>query len=164
MKTMVGGFKAVMVAVLLAGPAYAQEFYVYPNEGQSNDQMEKDKYECYQWARAQSGFDPMALPTTSTPPPEQKEPTARAAKGAFGGAFGGAIIGGIADDDPGKGAAIGAVGGGLIGGMRRQSQKKQHQQKQQQWEQQEVAGYQQKRNSYNRAYTACLEGRDYTVK
>ena len=164
MKTMVGGFTAVMVAVLLTGPAHAQEFFVYPNEGQSNDQMEKDKYECYQWAKAQSGFDPMAPPTTSTPPPEQKVPTAHAAKGAFGGAFGGAIIGGIADDDPGKGAAIGAVGGGLIGGMRRQSQKKQHQQKQQQWEQQEVAGYQQKRNSYNRAYTACLEGLDYTVK
>jgi len=31
---------------------------VFPNKGQSDDQLEKDKYACYEWAKKQSGFDP----------------------------------------------------------------------------------------------------------
>jgi len=32
---------------------------IYPAKGQSQQQMEKDKYECYTWAKGQTGFDPM---------------------------------------------------------------------------------------------------------
>ena len=159
------GFIALCGALALpAAKGMSQEFYVYPGEGQSQEQLEKDKYECYGWAKKQSGYDPMAAPTASTPPPEQKASTARPARGALGGAVGGAIVGGIADDEPGKGAAIGAVGGGLVGGMRRRGQVQKQQRARQQWEQQEASRYQQSRNSYNRAYSACLEGRGYTVK
>jgi hypothetical protein len=35
---------------------------------------------------------------------------------------------------------------------------------QRQREQEQVAQYQQSRNNYNRAYSACLEGRGYTVR
>jgi len=34
----------------------------------------------------------------------------------------------------------------------------------QQWEQKEVNNYTAQRNSYNRAYGACLDGRGYSVK
>jgi len=34
---------------------------VYPAQGQSNEQMEKDKFECYGLAKNQSGFDPMQM-------------------------------------------------------------------------------------------------------
>jgi len=32
------------------------------------------------------------------------------------------------------------------------------------WEQKEASAYAQNRNEYNRAFSACLEGRGYTVK
>ena len=48
--------------------------------------------------------------------------------------------------------------------MRRSDQKRQEDAAQKQWEQDQVANYQRSRNSYNRAYGACLEGRGYTVR
>ncbi|WP_281559819.1 DUF6515 family protein [Thalassomonas sp. RHCl1] len=32
---------------------------IYPNNGQSNKQRKQDKFECYQWAVTESGFDPL---------------------------------------------------------------------------------------------------------
>ncbi len=40
-----------------AAPAQ-QDLIVYPKNGQSADQQAADKYECYSWARGQTGFDP----------------------------------------------------------------------------------------------------------
>ena len=105
----------------------AQEFYVYPAAGQSQEQTEKDKYECYSWAKNETGFDPMKLPTASEPPPTQQPKKGGAGRGLLGGAAAGAVIGEIASDDAGKGAAIGAIAGGLFGGMRRNEQVKQEQ-------------------------------------
>ena len=56
---------------IVAGTSWAQEVIVYPAKGQSAEQTEKDKFECYQWAKGQTGFDPMAPPTASTPPPRK---------------------------------------------------------------------------------------------
>jgi hypothetical protein len=152
----------------LAMPVWSQDLIVYPAKGQSQDQMEKDKFECYSWAKGQTGFDPMQMPTASSPPPSQKKSSVggSALKGGVAGGAGGAIIGGIADGKDGakKGAAIGALSGGAIGGIRSSSQNKQAEQKQKQWEQEQANQYMQKRNAYNRAYSACLEGKGYTVK
>ena len=146
----------IAAATFSAGMAQAADPYVYPARGQSQDQTEKDKYSCYQWAKGQTGFDPMQQPTASAPPPQQKGGVVRgAAGGAALGAIGGAIAG-----DAGKGAAIGAATGGVIGGVRRNRSN----QEQQQYAQQQAAGYDQKRNEYNRAWGACLEGKGYTVK
>jgi len=149
--------------LLAALPAAAQEPIVYPAKGQSNDQMERDKYECYQWAKGQTGFDPMAPPTATQPPPQTDAPTASAGKGLVGGAVAGSLIGGIADGNWGQGAAIGAAAGGLFGAHRKNSQKKQAAQQQDSWEQQQAQIYAQRRHEYNRGYAACLTGRDYTV-
>ena len=35
-----------------------QELIVYPKQGQSEDQMKQDVYECYLWAVDETGFDP----------------------------------------------------------------------------------------------------------
>ncbi len=76
----------------------------------------------------------------------------------------GAAIGAIAGD-AGKGAAIGAVSGGLLGGARGNTVKrKTTSRNQEQWEQEQVNNYARNRTEYNRAYSACLEGRGYTVK
>ena len=40
---------------LAAGSARAQEMFIYPNEGQTNQQMEKDKFDCYGWAKSSTG-------------------------------------------------------------------------------------------------------------
>jgi outer membrane lipoprotein SlyB len=153
---------------LLAGFAAAQDLVVYPAEGQSSEQMEKDKFECYGWAKEQSGFDPMQMPTaTSAPPPKgDKSVGGSAVRGGVGGGVGGAIIGGIAGGKSGakKGAAIGGLSGGALGAMRSSSQNRQADAKREQWEREETNRYLQQRNLYNRNYAACLEGRGYTVK
>lgn len=155
---------AFVAGILLAvGVALAEEVIVYPAKGQSQEQTEKDKFDCYQWAKGQTGFDPMAPPTASTPPPQTKEPTASAGKGLLGGAALGALIGGIADGNWGHGAAYGAAAGGLFGGYKKSQQEKANTQEEQQWQQQQAQQYQQQRNTYNRAYAVCLEGRGYTV-
>jgi hypothetical protein len=39
-------------------PATQADLIIYPKNGQSKDQQAADQYECYNWARGQSGFDP----------------------------------------------------------------------------------------------------------
>lgn len=148
---------------LLTGVVNAQELMIYPAKGQSAKQQEQDKFECYGFAKKQSGFDPMAPPLTSSAPPPKEAPKGGAGHGAVRGGLGGALIGAIAGDTK-KGAAIGAVGGGLLGGMRSHDQKQRESYNRQQWEQRETQQYANNRNNYNRAYAACLEGRGYTVR
>lgn len=146
-----------------AGYALADEFVIFPAKGQSNEQMEQDKFACYQWAKEQSGFDPMAPPTATAPPPAAEEPQGGLVKGAARGALVGVAVGAIAGD-AGKGAAIGAASGGLIGGMRKSDQEAKQEQAQKNWETEQARQYAGNRDKYNRAYTACLEGKGYTVK
>jgi hypothetical protein len=34
------------------------ELFIYPKQGQSEEQQARDRYECHSWARSQTGFDP----------------------------------------------------------------------------------------------------------
>lgn len=147
---------AMAAAFISSGPACAQEPVAFPAKGQSNERMEQDKFACYQWAKGQTGFDPMQTPTATAPPPQQK---GGAVRGAAGGAAAGAAIGAIAGN-AGKGAAIGAASGGLIGGVRR----RQSENEQQQYAQEQTAAYENRRAGYNRAWGACMEGKGYTVR
>jgi len=148
-----------LLTVLVAGQAMAQELYIYPANGQSAEQQDKDKFECYNWAKNDTGFDPMAVPTTSSAPPSGQKKSGGAVRGALGGAVLGGVLG-----DSGKSAKRGAVAGGLIGGVRQSSKNTRTEQKRSDWERQESANYANNRNNYNRAYSACLEGRGYTVR
>ena len=154
------------LTVIIVGPVLAQEQIIYPSKGQDAQQMEKDKFECYSWAKGQTGFDPMEVPKATAPPPQQQSGgsvAGGAVKGGLGGAALGAAVGAIAGN-AGKGAAIGATSGGLLGGARRHSQGSGDRQRQEQWEQEQVANYQRNRDAYNRANRACLEGRGYSVQ
>jgi len=142
-------------AIFLSGPTLADPI-IYPAQGQTNQQIEQDKYECYSWAKSNTGFDPM---NASAPTVTQANSGGGAVGGAAKGAAKGAVIGAIAGD-AGKGAAIGAASGGLVGGMRRRGAQQQQAQAQQQVQQQSNAA----RSEYDRAYSACLNGRGYTVK
>ena len=142
---------------IAAGQASGQDLMVFPAKGQSQQQIERDKFDCYSWAKQQAGFDPM-----QTPPPAQPNPLPPAPGPAAGGAAIGGITGGWSG--AGKGAAIGAVTGGVFGGLRSQARSYQSAQSQQQLAAQQSAQYRQRRDAYNRANAACLEGKGYSFK
>lgn len=148
---------AVTAAIGFAAEGFSQGPIIYPKKGQSQDQLKKDRFECYEWAKGQTGFDPMAASGAAAPPPQgtRATPLRGAAGGAALGAIGGAIGG-----NAGKGAAIGAGTGALVGGVRRRRQENM----QQQAAQDQSAAQANRMNQYNRAFGACMEGRGYTVK
>jgi hypothetical protein len=53
-----------------AGSLVVGGLYMYPQHGQSQKQQEVDRYECYSWARGQTGYDPSA-PTSGLSPSQQ---------------------------------------------------------------------------------------------
>jgi hypothetical protein len=136
---------STLVFLATGSVAFGGDLFFYPSKGQSTDQQEKDEFECYKWAKNQSGVDPSA-PAAG---PDRGERAAGTVGGAAKGAAAGAVIGAIAGD-AGKGAAIGAAGGGVMG--RRGAKQR---------EQAEAAG---ERSAYNRAVAACMESRGYAVK
>jgi|SRR5579863_4217868 len=50
-----------------APPSQNGDVYVYPKNGQPEDQQANDKYECHKWAQGESGFDPTQV-NGGTPP------------------------------------------------------------------------------------------------
>jgi len=133
--------------------------YVYPAKGQSQKQQKKDEYECYVWAIEQSGIDPLNTPKTQAAP-VQSGPDGSAIKGAAKGAAAGAAIGAIAGD-AGKGAAIGAAAGGM-GGIRKGRQAQGQQQQQAQAD--AAAKDKAMKESFQKAFSVCIEGKGYTIK
>jgi outer membrane lipoprotein SlyB len=162
MKQMAATFISILIIFFFIGVTLAQDPIVFPAKGQSQDQMEKDKFSCYQWARDETGFDPMQTSTASTPPPQQQAGRGGALKGAAVGAGAGALI--KKSGSRSKGAGTGALVGGVLGGARQSQQNRQDQQARQQWEQQQANEYAHKRNAYNRAFSACMESKGYTMK
>ena len=146
---------ALALCVTLSSAAVAQQLYIYPTRGQSPEQQQQDRLQCSAWATDQTGFNPTVPP----PPPQYSSPPP---PGLFGGALGGAglgAIGGAIAGNAGKGAAIGALVGGLFGGIRRNRWA----QEQEYNSDQATAAYYNARAAYQRAETACLTGRGYSV-
>lgn len=147
----------IFAALLLAGATATSSAapFVYPAQGQSQEQQNRDEGECLAWARGQTGYDPMQAPA---PVYQENE---RQRGGVLGGAALGAGIGAIADggDGAGKGAAIGA----LLGGMRQRSQNVQASRDNDARRAQQQAYESQRRGEFERAYGVCLQGRGYSV-
>jgi len=155
----------IIFSAFFTNLSFGQDLIIFPAKGQTPEQMEKDKYDCYTWAKQETGFDPMqAQPAAQTPSAQPQGPQGERIKGAARGAAVGAVVGEIANDDAGKGAAAGAAGGAMVGGMKTRRSRRQQAQTQQQQVQQQNAATDQKLTTYNRAYSACLEGKGYTVK
>ncbi len=45
-------------ALATATDSATGKMFIYPNDGQSDEQRDRDRYECYQWAVQQTGYDP----------------------------------------------------------------------------------------------------------
>ena len=137
--------------------------YIYPNQGQSPQQEQSDKGQCYSWAVQQTGFDPANPQVGMAPPPGMQAPQGGMFRGAAGGAAMGAI-GGAIGGDAGEGAAIGAGVGALFGGLRRARERREEEQMQQSYAMQQQSAMSQGRSNYERAFGACMAGRGYTVR
>ena len=177
----------LIISVGITNTATAQQMgggvFAYPDAEQSKQQLDKDTFECHNWAATQSGFEPNRVPDprnqTYTVAQVQGQSSGfgsgeigkggaigDGARGAALGAIGGAIAG-----NAGKGAAIGAASGALFGGMRRAQRKKEEkrfkQQQQAAAQQQQAADiqrYDQAADGFRRAYGACMSSRDYLVQ
>lgn len=141
--------------------------FVYPGTGQDATRQAADENECYAWARQQTGIDPTAAPT---PVAAAEAPKGGAVKGAARGAARGAAVGAVSDErhvgdegslDAGEGAAAGAAAGAVRG---RRAQKKAGKQAEAQAKQATQAQDTQTKDTFKKAWGACLEGRGYSVK
>src|SRR5215475_3984614 len=80
--------------------AQSQQMYIYPTKGQSQEQQDKDRYECHAWAVQQTGFDPSKA-SPGNPNLYDPQPSSPSGRPVLRGA--------------GRGAAMGAVGGAIAG-------------------------------------------------
>jgi hypothetical protein len=142
--------------------------YAYPQQGQSPQQLDRDKYECSSWATQQSGFNPSA---PNVPPHERIQVVGGPPPGS--GVAVGAVTGGIlgaAVSNPrnaGAGLLLGALLGGAIGAGAEASADAQAQaaadSNANAHMQAQAAQIERKASDYRRALGACLEGRGYSV-
>lgn len=167
----------VLLVLLAAGAVQAQSAaaggrgptgqLVYPARHQAPAQIDRDRFECHEWARQQSGFDPTQPAPVAVPAGASASsgtPAPASPGGLLQGAAGGAAVAELADRDAGKGAAVGALGASLRQQVRqRQSQGQQQQAAAQQAAHQQAARAQ-ARGAYERGFAACMEGRGYVVK
>jgi hypothetical protein len=138
------------------GPSAALGLYVFPAKGQTPDQQKQDEQGCYTWAQEQSGIDPAGV--KANPDSAKKAAGAKAdsattgagVRGAARGAAGGAIVGGIVGD---AGEASG-----------RRAKKQAKKQAEAQAEQQAHAQAAGTMDNFKKAYSACIEGKGYTIK
>jgi len=134
---------------------------VYPAQGQSPEQLERDRYDCHVWAVQQTGFDP----SRSGVPPGQRvvvEPATPPGAGTAVGAIAGAILGAalVGPRDAGFGAVFGGITGAAIGSQSDANAQARANYEQARLDQNAAQGAAAASN-YRRAISACLDARGY---
>jgi hypothetical protein len=135
---------------------------VYPANGQTPEQLERDRYDCHVWAVQQSGFDP-----SRSGPPGQRvvvEPATPPGAGTAVGAIAGAILGAAiaGPRDAGAGLILGGITGAAVGSVsdaNAQAQANYEQARIDRGAANSAAGA----SNYRRAISACLDARGYTT-
>ena len=172
------------VVVMTAVPALAQDsgaqkslsstmnVYVFPEKGQDASAQSQDEAACYGWAVDQTGTDPFDLMKQAQQQQAQTDAAKQQAqhagdgaggRGAVGGAAAGALIGSL-DGNAGRGAAWGAAIGGISGRRRGAAAEAQATQQVEQQGQQAQAATAQQIENFKKAFSVCLEAKDYMVK
>lgn len=150
-------------------PPVQTDIYAYPTNGQTAEQQDRDRYDCFQWAIQQTGFDPSS---PSVPPHERIQvvggpPAVPPGAGVAAGAVTGALLGAIVSRprDAGAGALVGAVLGGVLGGAAESAQNQQAAQANTRViDRQQSVQLERKAGDFRRAAGACLEARGYSVR
>jgi hypothetical protein len=162
---------AIMLAACVTPPPRAvrvatpppQRLIVYPAQGQSPEQTDRDRYECHTWAVQQTGVDP-SRSDASAYERVVVQPATPPGSNAVGVAIAGAIIGTIIGGprNAGAGLILGGATGAVIGSAADANAQVQANQTQAQINQAAAEG-RARADSYRRAIGACLTGRGYTV-
>ncbi|HEX5127609.1 MAG TPA: hypothetical protein VFW00_12765 [Rhodocyclaceae bacterium] len=152
----------------VAPPPVTTEVYAYPKQGQSLDQQKRDRFECYNWAVKQTGFEPSKLPPDGTVRTVRVEPAVSPNHDATVLGVTGALIG-AAVSRPSN-ALAGAAIGGVVGAAAGSASDADREATAQRIEDAENANQnargarlEERAAEYRRAMGACLEGRGYTV-
>jgi hypothetical protein len=163
-------------------PSQSIDLFAFPRNGQSADQQLKDEADCYGAAKQRTGIDAQAPPPQGLSDEEKKAAQLEAAedveearggrlRGAARGAAGGAMIGAIAGN-AGAGAGAGAVAGTMRGGMKQREANAQTKQQaaaqvaaaQKKAEEQMLLQHREGIDTFQRAFIACMDARNYSVK
>ncbi len=163
-------------------PAQNIGLFAFPRNNQSADQQLKDEVDCYGAAKQRTGIDAQTPPPQGLSEEEKKAAQQQAAAnapqaqggavlGAARGAAGGAAIGAIAGN-AGKGAGAGAVAGTMQGSMAQRQANAQSKQQaaaraaaaQKQAEEEMLRQHQAGVDTFQRAFIACMDARNYSVK
>jgi hypothetical protein len=150
-----------------AAPRPSPDVYFYPLHGQTPEQADRDRYDCYLTARQSTGFDPgRARPDQ---PPIRVVAVPAPGHDTMAGAATGAVIGAAVSNpwETAEGAAFGAVAGAVIGAASDASRQQQANRVQTQQEQERARADAQADAAilnYRRAMQACLEARGYSVR
>lgn len=153
--------------------ASTMDIYVFPKESQAADQQSRDEASCYEWAVGNSGSDPFELQKQKVAQAEQTEEAVAAAKqsgqgagarGAVRGAVAGAVIGEIVDDDASDGAAIGAAAGAIRSRRRARTARAEATKAAEQEGQAKQQATAVQIENFKKAFSVCLEAKDYLVK
>jgi hypothetical protein len=142
-----------------AGIGKSLGLYLFPSKDQDQATQDADELACYKWAIEQTGYDPINPPQIQAEQVD-RSPDGTAIAGAARGAAAGAAIGAIAGD-AGEGAAIGAVAGAMRG---RRAKVVGDQMEQQQNNAAAEAKQKELTDGFKKAFSACMEGKGYTVK
>ena len=110
-----------------------EKIFIYPNSGQSEEQIREDKFMCYQESMELTGFDPSAIPQGQNAPPGIKDIEPPKTPAGYGGGTG----------TPDKGYLAGEA--------------------KKEWKAEEINKYESNKAEYNKAYKSCLEKRGYSV-
>ncbi len=149
------------------------DVYVFPKQGQDASQQSTDEAACYQWAVSNSGVDPFesakqvqAAQNQAQAGQQQAADAGRGAgaRGAVGGAAAGALIGEIASDDAGEGAAWGAAAGAVMSRRRARRAGEEAAAEGQQQVADATALSAEQKGEFDKAFSVCLEAKDYLVK
>ena len=110
-----------------------KELYIYPKNGQSKQQVQQDRFICYERAKKETGFDPSAIPSGTTEPPGLGDVASGSPPQSFNGDY----------STPDKGY------------LKEEAKKE--------WKEDEIAKYNSDKEKYYSAFSACLEKLGYSV-
>jgi len=176
---------AVLIVTAATSLAFGQEapagktlaatmnVYAFPNKGQTPSQQSQDESACYQYAVTNVGTDPFQLQQQAQHQQQQTEAQKQqiaaagqgaGVKGAAAGAATGALFGAVTDGNSSASAGWGAAAGAVT--ARRGAKRKQAAANEQvdQQAQQAAQATQAQLDNFKKAFSVCLESKNYMVK
>jgi hypothetical protein len=150
---------ALGLSLLLPQDLRAQAM-IYPNAGQTPQQLSQDQAACENQAAAQSGYHPSQ--SVATPAPTRPMAGQRLA-GAARGAAAGAVAEEVREKDDREldnPSQAGARAGAVVGGSRQRQDRREYRRE----ARQQQTAQSQQQTAFSQGFNACMAARGYTVQ